>query len=544
CNTRAGVRLGALGWCVVEKSGKIKRKYTLFTGKQLLWLILPIVIEQIFSTSLGMFDSIMISNIPTDGANASLAVGNVDYINNLIIQLFSAFATGGAIITSQYLGAQDDENANKSAKQMLMLVILISLGIGGLCLALNYPLLKLFYGEVSGAVFGYQQLYFFVTAASFPFIGLFNACAALLRVQRKSLFTMISAAISCLLNVGLNALFLFVAKMGVLGAGLATLVCRAIPAVFMLVLLANKKNTVCVKLFEKFRFDGKMLKKILRIAIPSGIESCLFQLGKLMTNTFVNAGCYVQPVLDGAGNPVYKDGVMQTVNLQANGNTIANQINNIASVVGGGVGTSCLTVIGQAVGTGDEAQCRHYMKRMFLLSYIANGICCGIILACVPFIVNMYGFAAEAKEIGKHCLYFCLCFQFFTYPLSFTTPAILKATSDVKYVMFSAVASMFIMRVGLAFLLTTDKIAGLPKLGAMGYWIGMCSDWVLRSVLFLTRLLTGRWKRASGLIKETAAEGQTAELSDGVLADIDGTVGQCSEEETKTDDKENDAKTE
>lgn len=496
----------------MEKTLKVKKKYTLFTGKQLLWLILPIVIEQIFSTSLGMLDSMMISNIPANGGNASLAVGNVDYINNLIIQLFSAFATGGAIITSQFLGAEDNENARKSAKQMLVLVILMSLAISGLCLAMNWPLLKLFYGDVSEEVFGYQRIYFFVTASSFPFIGLFNGCAALLRVQRKSLFTMISAAISCVLNVGLNAVFLFVANLGVLGVGLATLICRAIPAVFMLVLLTRKKNTVRIRIFEKFRFDGKMIKKILKIAIPSGIESCLFQLGKLMTNTFVNAGCYVQPVLDAAGNPVLNEqGLPLTVNIQANGNTIANQINNIASVVGSAIGTSCLTVIGQAVGAGDVGQCKHYMKKMFLLSYIANGVCTGIILACVPYLVNMYGFAVEAKEIGKQCLYFCLCFQFVTYPLSFTTPAILKATSDVKYIMFSAIISMFVMRVGLAFLLTTDKIPGLPQLGALGYWIGMCSDWVLRSILFLTRLLTGRWKKASGLIKETPVDEPAAE---------------------------------
>ncbi len=470
---------------------KAKRKYTLFTGKALLFLILPIVIEQIFSTSLGLFDSMMISNIPSVGGVASNAVSNVNYINNLIIQLFSAFATGGAIITSQFLGAGDNEGANKSAKQMLVLVILCSLAIGGLCLALNWPILKLFYGEVAPSVFGYQRTYFYVTAASFPFIGLFNACAALLRAQRKSFFTMVSAAASCILNVGLNALFLFVFDMNVLGAGLATLICRAIPAVFMLALLTRKSNTVRIKIFEKFRFDGKMIKRILRIAIPSGIESCLFQLGKLMTNTFVNVDCYVDKVTG--------------TNIQANGNNIANEINNIASVVGSGVGTSCLTVIGQAVGAGDIDQCKYYMKKMFLLSYIMNGICTGVILACVPWIVNLFGFAAEAKDIGKQCLYFCLCFQFVTYPLSFTTPAILKATSDVRYVMFSAVASMFIMRVGLAFLLTTDKIAGLPKLGAFGYWIGMCSDWVLRSVLFLTRLLTGRWKKSSGLFKENEA---------------------------------------
>ncbi|MCM1043847.1 MAG: MATE family efflux transporter [Corallococcus sp.] len=486
----------------MEKALKQKTKYTLFTGKQLLWLVLPIVIEQIFSTSLGMIDSIMVSHVASIGANASNAVGNVDYINNLIIHLFSAFATGGAIVTSQLLGARDSGGACKSAKQMLMLVIFISLSISALCLLLNKVILGLFYSDVSAEVFAYQQTYFYVTAASFPLIGLFNACAALLRAQRKSLFTMVSAAMSCILNVGMNALFLFVFDMGVLGVGLATLICRAFPAVFMLILLANKKNLVTVRLFEKFRFDGVMVKRILKIAVPSGIENCLFQLGKLMTNSFVNVGCYVNPVLDASGNPVTVNGVVQTVNIQANGNTIANQINNIASVVGSGMSTSCLTVIGQAVGAGDTEQCKHYMKKMVVLSYIANGICAGIILACVPYLVNMYGFAVDAKEIAKQCLYFCLFVQLVTYPLAFTVPALLKATSDVKYVMFCAVISMFLMRVGLAFLLTTDKIEGLPQLGAMGYWIGMCSDWVLRAVLFCIRLLTGRWKKASGLLKD------------------------------------------
>ena len=139
---------------------KRKPKYTLFTAKALLWLILPIVIEQIFSTSLGLFDSMMISN-SASGDLTSNAVSNVNYINNLIIQLFSAFATGGAIVTSQCIGSNDNENANKSAKQMLMLVILISVVIGALCLALNWPILKLCYNNVSAEVFGFQQTYLY-----------------------------------------------------------------------------------------------------------------------------------------------------------------------------------------------------------------------------------------------------------------------------------------------------------------------------------------------------------------------------------------------
>lgn len=496
------------------KSVKQKKKYTLFTSKQLLWLILPIVIEQIFSTSLGFIDSIMVSNMPGDSQSAGLAVTNMDYVNNLIIQLFSAFATGGAIITSQFLGAKDNKSATNSAKHMLIIVVLLSFIIAGACLALNYPILRLLYSDIDSgsATFKYQRIYFYITAASFPFIGLFNACASLLRVQRKSMVTMISAAISCVLNVAVNAIFLYVLKLGVMGAALATLICRAIPAVYMLIVLGNKKNDVCVKIFEKFRFDGNMIKKILKIAIPSGIESALFQLGKLMTSTFVNVGCYITDtgVVDEAGNII-------TINTQALGNSIANHINNFASVVGGGVGTSCLTVIGQAVGTGDAEQCKYYMKRMFIISYIANTICVGLFMSLTNVLVYCWGYGEEAVTIAKTCLYFCLSFQFVTYPLSFTTPGILKATSDVKYVMWCAIISMALMRVGLCFILTTDKIAGLPKLGAFGYWIGMCADWVLRSILFMSRLLSGRWRKASGRFKEpqkaaATPDGATQEL--------------------------------
>lgn len=502
---------------------RTEKKYSLFTGKQLLWLILPIVIEQIFSTSLGLFDSMMTSGLDADGS-AGNAVSNVDQINNLIIQLFSAFATGGAIVTSQYLGARDTANANKSAKQMLVLVVLAAVVISGLCLALNWPLLKLFFGGVSAATFTNQQMYFYITAASFPFIGLFNACAALLRAQRKSMFTMTSAAISCLLNVGMNALFLYVLKLYVVGAALATLICRAIPAVFMLVLLGNRKYTVQIHLFEKFRFDGAMMKRILKLAIPSGIESCLFQLGKLLTFSFVNDACYVKPLLDADGVQMTSSkGELLYINVQANGNSIATNINNIASVVGGGVGTSCLTVIGQAVGAGDPDQVKYYMKKMFVISYLANSLCVGTILGTSHWLVLLYGYSAEAQKIGLQCLYFCLCFQFVTYPLSFTTPAILKATSDVRYVMYSAVVSMIVMRVGLCFLLTSD-VCGI-RLGAWGFWIGMCSDWALRSVLFMARLLSGRWKKASGLLNggaQTSAAG-----SDSADGPSDGGRGQA-----------------
>ncbi len=482
---------------------KSKQKYTLFTAKALLFLIAPIIIESIFSTSLGLFDSMMVSSIADLNAagevvkNASTAVSNVDQINNLIIQLFTAFATGGAIITSQFIGANKLDEANKSAKQVLVLVLLASIGACVLCIALNWPLLKLFFGGAPESTFDYMSVYFYLTAASFPFIGLFNACAALLRAQRKSIFTMTSAGISCLLNVGFNALFIYVLGLKVIGAGLATLICRIIPAVFMLCLLCKKNYKVHIKIFEKFRFDKAMIKRILHVAVPSGIEACLFQLGKLMTSVFINIGFYTQ----------------NGTNIQANANSIASNVNNIASVVGSGVGTASLTVIGQAVGTGDVQQTKHYMKKMFIISYIANSLTVALILSTAQWIVLLYDYPDATRQIALKCLYVCLAFQVVTYPMAFTTPAILKATSDVKYVMFAAIGSMALMRVGVCFLLTTDL---LPfKMGAMGFWIAMCADWVSRAVLFIARLLSGRWKKSSGLLNDADAAPAVAAVSGG-----------------------------
>lgn len=473
-----------------------RQKYTLFTGKALLFLIAPIIIESIFSTSLGLFDSMMVSSIYdiNDAGekifNAGTAVSNVDTFNHLIIQLFSAFGTGGAIITSQYLGAKQYKDANESAKQMVVFVALMSIGLGLFCVALNGPILKLLYSGVPDITMKYSKQYFYLTAASFPFIGIFNACAALLRAQRKSVYTMVSAALSCALNVGFNAIFIYVLNMKVIGAGLATLICRSIPAVFMLLLLTKKSYIVHFKIFEKFRFNGRMLKKILALALPSGIESCLFHLGKIMTNIFVNVSYY------NAGG----------TNLQANGNAIACNINNLASVVGSGVGTSALTVIGQAVGTGDEKQVKYYIKKIFIISYILNACSVLLIMGTAHWLVLLYQYTSKAQEIALKCLYLCLSFQIVTYPMSFTTPAVLKATSDVRYVMKAAILSMIVVRVGLCFVLTHDLFPF--RLGAMGYWISMCADWTTRSVLFILRLAHGKWKNASGLLNQEFGESE------------------------------------
>lgn len=482
---------------------KVKEKYTLFTAKALAFLIIPIVVESALSMSLGMIDGLMASYAKSGaGDNVLTAITAVDQIASLITQLFSAFGVGGAIITSQFLGAGKTEDANKSAKQLMVLMLIFAFAVTAISLGLNNQIINLLFGSAGDETLSNAYVYFYIISASFPFIALFNCCAAILRAQRKSMNTMLSGIISFFLNIGFNAIFIYACNMGIAGVALGTLLARIFPAFFTLFLLSRKNNAVRIKVFEKFRFDGGLIKRVLKLAIPSGIENSLFQLGKILVISFITIS-------------IYKVGEL---NIQSAANSVAYNVNTVSSIVGNGINTATLTVIGQAVGTGNIGQVKFYIRRMLLINYIGNACCVALTFGLSPLLLNFYNISGEARAVAWNCLLLCLPVQIVTYPLSFGMPAVLKANTDVKYVMGAALASMIVMRVGLCYILTCEW-AGI-HLGAMGLWIGMVSDWVTRSVLFGGRFLSGKWKTSSGLIKPAEAYGESERVAEEQLEKV------------------------
>ena len=481
---------------------KTKKKYTLFTGKALAYLIIPICIESALSMSLGMIDGLMASNgVSGEGNSILSAITAVDQVSNLLIQLVVAFGAGGAILTSQLLGAGKVEEANKSAKQLIVIMLLTALVLMGICMAFNRPIIELLFSDAFDKTKDYACKYFLIMAASYPFLAIFNCCAAVLRAQRKSMNTMLSGIISFFLNIGFNAIFLFAAHLEVVGVALGTLLARIFPACFTLFLVTRKSNTVRIKIIEKFCFEGVLLKRILKLAVPSGIENSLFQLGKILVIAFITIGIYNRSL---GIDPVTGEELI--VNFHTAANSAAYNINTMSSIVGNGINTATLTVIGQAVGTGEVDQVKYYIKKMMLINYIGNAACVGLVWGLSEPLLSFYNISPEARVIARQCLTLCLSIQFVTYPLAFGMPAVLKATSDVKFVMFAAIISMVLMRVGLCYILTCEWVGA--KLGAFGLWIGMVADWGVRSLLFGGRVLSGRWKKASGRLNAPVASTQ------------------------------------
>ena len=439
----------------------------MFSGKDLRKLIIPLVIEQTLAVMVGMADTIMIAS---RGEEAVSGVSVVDTIAVLLIGLFSALATGGAVVSSQYIGRKDRENASKAANQLVVAIGSMALFVMLISLVFNQQILSLIYRDIDAQVMAYARTYFYITAVSFPFLALYNAGAALFRAMGNSKISMKASLLMNIINVVGNAFFLFVLDMSVEGVALATLLSRMVAAVIMVSLIRKPTNPIHIDEHFRLGFDWKMIKRILNIGVPSGLENSVFQLGKLL----------VQGVTASFG----------TAAIAAN--AVANTVASFEVIPGNAMSLSMVTIVGQCVGADDEKQMRHYAKKLIKIAYIALIALNSVLLLCMDGIVWLYHLEPETAVIAKQLM---LChggFAMIVWPLAFVMPNALRAANDVKFTMVISMLSMWTFRVMLSSVLAKDV-----GLGVLGVWLAMIVDWFFRGTCFLVRFLRGGYRKHS-----------------------------------------------
>ncbi len=436
----------------------------LFSNKDLRRLIVPLMIEQILAISVGMIDTMMISQ---EGDAAISGVSLVDMVNHLLITILSALATGGAVIVSQYIGHRDRDAANRAAGQLITATTLISVGIALLCLVLRAPLLSLLFGAIEADVMESALTYFRISAYSYPFLAVYNACAALFRSMGNSKISMYVSAGMNIANVIGNALFIFVFDMGVAGAAYATLISRALAAAVMFLLLQPDKNTVYLRMHTIFLWDWQLIRKILYIACPSGIENGIFQLGRVL----------VVSIIAGFG----------TVQIAAN--AVANNLDAMGCIAGQAMNLAMITVVGRCLGAGDTVQAECFAKKMMKITYAATAAVNVILFSNLGWILNIYDLSDEARHLALILICIHNGLAVFLWPASFTLPNVLRAGGDVRFPMVISVTSMIVFRILFSVILGVGC-----SLGAIGVWIAMVLDWIFRSTNFFIRFKKGKWK--------------------------------------------------
>lgn len=440
-----------------------KEQQHIFTNQMLRSLLIPVIFEQVLNSLMGTVDTMMVSNV---GSAAISAVSLVDSINVLVIQAFSALAAGGAIICSQYIGQKNHEMANKSARQVLFIITAISVAVTILCLIFRIPLLQFIFGKVEADVMTASRTYFFYTALSFPFIALYDAGASIFRSQGNTRGPMTVSVISNVINIGGNAVLIWVFHMGVAGAAIATLASRIFCAVVVLWQLRLNRQPIVVKNYYQIRPDGKMIGRILSLGIPSGVENSMFQLGKLSIQSSVST--------------------LGTIAIAAQAMTnILENLNGIAAI---GVGIGLMTVVGQCLGAGRKDEAIYYIKKLSIIAEIIIIASCLLVFALTIPITKLGGMEPQSAQMCFHMVTWITIIKPIVWVMAFVPAYGLRAAGDVKFSMLTSCITMWAFRFCLCVYLIRFR-----GFGPMAVWIGMFTDWTVRGIVFSFRFHSRKW---------------------------------------------------
>ncbi len=444
---------------------KIDKSNVLFKNSDLRTLLIPIMIEQFLNSFIGMADTMMVSQV---GSAAISAVSLVDSINVLVIQVFAALASGGAIICAQYLGRKDAAGSSRAAKQVTLAVAAISVSLMILCMVFCHPLLRLIFGKVEPDVMEASVLYFWITAASFPFIALFNAGSAFYRAGGESRFPMLVSVASNALNIFGNAVFIFGCGMGVAGAALSTLLARFFCAVVLFYGLRRPRQPIVISGYLKIRPDLPLITTVLKIGIPTGIENGMFQFGKLAIQSSVST----------LGTAAIAAQAMTSI------------LENVSVVAAMSIGIGLMTVVGQCMGAGRVEEARYYIVKLTAVSEAVIIVSSLLVLAATKPVLFLAGMEAESARLCFEMTVFITVVRPVSWVLSFIPPYGMRAAGDVRFSMLLSTVSMWGCRVFLAVYLIR-----MQGFGPIAVWIGMFADWVIRSIAFTIRFFSGKWTR-------------------------------------------------
>lgn len=443
-----------------EGQGKL-----LFTDRELLLLIIPLLIELTLKLVVGMIDTMMVSSV---GEAAVSGVSLVDSVMQLIIYILAAMASGGAVVAGQYLGSGNRSKARGASGELIWLNGLLVLAITAIVFLVSGWITGRLFGEIEADVSQYAKDYLLVVASSIPAIAVFEAGTAIFRTMGNAKVTMKISLIMNIINCIGNSIFIYGLSMGTRGAAISTVIARWFSAVVIIVLLLDNRRELCIARTWKHRFNREMARKILRIGVPNGVENGIFQIGKIALI-----------------------GLAATFGTSAiTANAVTQTLAAIENIPGGAMQLAVVPIIARCIGAGDCKQARYFNRKLLRITYIAEMATGFVMVLLLSPVLSIYRLSAETAALASSMFLWHTLGAVLLWPAAFILPASLRAAGDVKFPMLISVFSMWVFRFGGAYLL-----AELLGMGAVGIWISMSvMDWSFRAVIYFCLWRGGRWK--------------------------------------------------
>lgn len=436
-------------------------KEKLYSNKNLLYLFIPLVIEQGLEYLVGFADSLMVAKV---GEAAVSGVSLVDFVMALLISIFTALATGGGAITGQYLGSKKDNEANQSALQMMKVTFYLSIVITLIIFVFKNSILHLLFGSISSDVYHHAMTYLNVVVLSIPFLAICNGGAAIFRTMNNSKLPMQIMLAMNIVNVIGNALCVFILKMGVEGIAIPTLVSRVGAA--LLILYFSKKTTIHLSQLMNIKINRNMIEKILNIGIPFGIENSMFYLGRLIVLSIVS--------------------LFGTASIAAN--SVGGTLVMFQVLPGTAINLGLTSIISRCIGANDYDQAKYYTKKINRWMHISFIISTVIILLLMPLIMSFYNLSSRATSYVWQIIILHGIMMTLIWPYGYMLPVIFRSSGDAKFPMIVSIISMVICRILFSYIL-----AVIFNMGMMGTWYAMFLDWIVKAIIYTYHYIKGKW---------------------------------------------------
>lgn len=436
----------------------------LFSNESLKKMIVPLFMEQLLVLLVGIADTLIVSYV---GETAVSGVSLVNQFNTIFIYLFTALASGGAVVISQYIGRQEKDHAGEAASQLLLFSTLFSVFIAVIVLIGNKSMLNLLFGKVDKPVMDACITYLKISAYSYPALAVYNAGAAVYRSMGKTNVTMYLSVISNIINVVGNIIGVFILNAGVAGVAWPSFIARMFSAIIITILCFRKKNEVVYQRKWIFSWNSRLMRSVLNVAIPNGMENGIFQLVKVALSSIV--------------------ALFGTYQIAANG--VAQSIWSLAALAGVAMGPVFITVIGQCMGNGNIEGAEYYLKKLTKITLLISVAWNFLIFILTPVFLCFYSLSSETRQLVIWLVLIHNVFNAVVYPYSGALSNGLRAAGDVKFTMYVSILSTIAVRLFLSWLLGI-----VLQMGVIGIALAMVCDWIIRAILFIWRERTGKWK--------------------------------------------------
>ncbi|AQR91048.1 MATE family efflux transporter [Clostridium saccharobutylicum] len=436
--------------------------------KNVLKLAIPIMVEQTFVMLLGVCNTMMAGHISEEAVSA---IGMVDSINNLFISFFAALSVGATVVVAQQIGQEEVKKANETAKQAIVSGIIVSTIITLFLWIFRVPVINFLYGSAEELVKSNAKFYLEFTLFTYPFIAIEQIANGILRGCGDTKTPMYITMFMNVINIILGYILIYgigilnIPSFGIMGASLAIAIARVIGTIIISFVLFRGSKIIQIKRFIPFTFNIKIQKDIFNIGIPAGMEQVIFNAGKLIVQVFIVT--------------------MGTASIASN--AIGMSIAQIINVPGNALGLAATTLVGQYVGRNDIKGAKStliYLVKFATVCLVSVGL---LFIPIAGWLASLYTKDSQVINLTSK-LIISNSIALTVWPISFVLSAGLKGAGDTRYTMMTAFIGMWVFRIAVGYF-----VGIVCKVGVLGVWIGMYSDWAIRGVMYCFRLNGEKW---------------------------------------------------